>query len=120
MVLFFQLRQRDRYGHYPAHIAVKHEDLIGLQMLTSASASRNEMALKDEMEKGEGKGKYDQDTLLYLNGADVFMDKDQYNNYPLHYTAMENYPQLLDYLLSLDNRSIESLPSFPLRHAVCH
>ena len=42
-LLFKKLRQRDRYGHYPAHIAVKHEDLVGLQMLTSASAHRDQI-----------------------------------------------------------------------------
>ena len=46
-------------------------------------------------------------TTCNLNGADVFMVKDQYNNYPLHYSTMENYPKILDFLLTLDNRFCE-------------
>ena len=102
-----KLRHRDRYGHYPAHIAVKSRDLIGLQMLTSASASRN-LALKNQIEGGGGgggkAGAGRTPGVDWSNGADIFMDKDQYNNYALHHSAMENYPHMMDYMLSLDNR----------------
>ena len=104
-LLFKKLRQRDRYGHYPAHIAVKHEDLVGLQMLTSASAHRNRIEQMNNLRETSNEI-FDISRICYssLNGADVFMDKDQYNNYPIHNSASENLPLILDFILSLDTR----------------
>ena len=74
-------------------------------MLTSASAHRNRIEQMNKLTEIES-GKSDISGICHssLNGADVFMDKDQYNNYPIHNSASENLPRILDYILSLDNR----------------